>query len=165
MPGSMALAGYLLSVVAANVASVHWSVFAVAGLLIPAGTLFAGMTLTARDVIHDAMGTRWVAVDMAVGAGLSAVLASPGVAVASVAAFTVSELVDTLVYTWLRHRHRLIAVAVSNVAGLVTDSLLFVPLAFGSFAPVPGQVAGKAAATGLALVALHFGHRRAVARR
>lgn len=165
IPASMALAGYLFSVVAANAASVHWPVLALAGLLVPAGTLFAGMTLTARDLLHDAMGARWVVVGMAVGVALSAVFASPGVAVASVAAFTVSEFVDTLVYAWLRHRHRLVAVAVSNVAGLVTDSLLFVPLAFGSFAAVPGQVAGKTAATVLALAALYLAHRRAATRR
>lgn len=162
--GGMALAGYLFSVVAANIAAAHLPVLAVAGLLVPAGTLFAGLSLTARDLLHDIVGTRGLAAGMAAGAGLSAVLASPGVAVASVVAFTVSELVDALAYTWLHEGHCLIAVGVSNVAGLVTDSLLFVPLAFGSFAAVPGQVAGKTAATVLSLVALHLGRRRLATR-
>lgn len=158
--GGMALAGYLFSVVAANIAAVHLPVLALAGLLVPAGTLFAGLSLTARDLLHDIVGTR----GLAAGAGLSALLASPGVAVASVVAFTVSELVDALAYTWLHERHCLIAVGVSNVAGLVTDSLLFVPLAFGSFAAVPGQVAGKTAATVLSLVALHLARSRLATR-
>lgn len=159
------LAGYLFSVVAANIASAHLSALAFAGLVVPAGTLFAGASLTARDLLHDTMGVRGVAAGILVGAGLSTVFASPGIALASGVAFTASELVDALVYAQLRHRHRLVAVAVSNVAGLVSDSLLFVPLAFGSFAAVPGQVVGKTVATALTLVALHLGRCRAATRR
>jgi uncharacterized PurR-regulated membrane protein YhhQ (DUF165 family) len=127
--------------------------------------VFAGVSLTARDLLHDTVGVRGVAAGIVVGAGLSAVLASPGIAVASVVAFTASEFIDAMVYVRLRHRHRLIAVAVSNMAGLVSDTLLFVPLAFHSFAAAPGQVAGKTAATVLTLVALHLGRRRLVAQR
>jgi hypothetical protein len=35
----------------------------------------------------------------------------------------------------------------SNLVGLGIDSVLFVPLAFGSFAFVPGQILGKTVAT------------------
>lgn len=162
---SAALAVYLVSVVAANIASVHLPASAFAGLVVPTGTLFAGVSLTVRDLLHDRVGIRGLAAGMAAGAVLSAVFASPGIAVASVVAFTTSEFVDALVYARLRHRHRLIAIAVSNVAGFVSDSLLFVPLAFGDFAAVPGQVVGKSAATVLTLVALYLGRRRLATRR
>lgn len=99
--------GYLLSVVAANITSVHWPPIVVAGLVIPAGTVFAGTSLTARDLVHDRLGARGVAMGTAAGAGLSAVLASPQIAVASVVAFTASEILDALIYTRLRHRSRL----------------------------------------------------------
>lgn len=158
----MALAAYLFAVVAANIASVHLPALLVTGLVVPEGTLFAGASLTARDLLHDTVGGRGVTASIVVGAGLSAVLASPGIAVASAVAFTASELIDAMVYARLCHRHRLIAVAVSNTAGLVSDTLLFVPLAFHSFATAPGQVAGKTAATVLTLVALHLGRRRLV---
>jgi queuosine precursor transporter len=151
-----AMIGYLLSVVAANIASVHWPPFVVGGLVVPAGTVFAGTSLTARDLVHDRLGARGVAVGIAAGAGLSAVLGSPQIAVASVVAFTASEIVDALIYTRLRHRSRLGAVAASNMGGLVVDSVLFVPLAFGSFTAVPGQLVGKAVATLLTLAALQF---------
>lgn len=151
-----AMIGYLLSVVAANIASVHWPPLVVGGLIVPAGTVFAGTSLTARDLVHDRLGVRGVAVGIAAGAGLSAVLASPQIAVASVVAFTASEIVDALIYTRLRRRSRLGAVAASNMGGLVVDSALFVPLAFGSFTAVPGQLVGKAVATLLTLAALQF---------
>lgn len=151
-----AMIGYLLSVVAANIASVHWPPFVVGGLVVPAGTVFAGTSLTARDLVHDRLGTRGVAVGIAAGAGLSAVLASPQIAVASVVAFTASEIVDTLIYTRLRHRSRMGAVAASNTGGLMIDSALFVPLAFGSVTAVPGQLVGKALATLLTLAALRI---------
>ncbi|MBB5808899.1 hypothetical protein F4560_008667 [Saccharothrix ecbatanensis] len=138
--------GYLLSVVVANIASVYWSPLVVGGLIVPSGTVFAGTSLTARDLVHDWLGARRMAVAIAAGVGLSAVLASPQIAVASVVAFTASEIVDALIYTRLRHRSRLGAVAVSNTGGLMVDSALFVPLAFGSVTAVPGQLVGKAVA-------------------
>ncbi|MGW5049781.1 VUT family protein [Actinokineospora sp. NPDC004072] len=149
------MVGYLLSVVAANTASAHWPPLVVGGLVVPAGTLFAGAGLTARDLVHDTLGASGVAVGIAVGAGLSAVVASPRIAAASVVAFTASELVDALIYTRMRRRTRLGAVAVSNLGGLVVDSLLFVPLAFGDVTAVPGQIAGKTAATLATLAPLH----------
>lgn len=151
-----AMIGYLLSVVAANIASVHWPPLVVGGLVVPAGTVFAGTSLTARDLVHDRLGARGVAVGIAAGAGLSVVLASPQIAVASVVAFTASEIVDALIYTRLRDSSRLGAVAASNTGGLVVDSALFVPLAFGSFTAVPGQIVGKVVATLLTLVALQI---------
>jgi uncharacterized PurR-regulated membrane protein YhhQ (DUF165 family) len=156
MSAAAGMIGYLLSVVAANIASVHWPPFVFGGLLVPAGTVFAGTSLTLRDLVHDTLGGRGVAAGIGAGAGLSAVLASPQIAVASVVAFTASEIVDALIYTRLRRRTRLGAVAASNAVGLVVDSALFVPLAFGSFAAVPGQIVGKTAATLVTLAALHL---------
>lgn len=151
-----AMAVYLLSVVAANVASTHWAPLVIGGLVIPAGTVFAGATLTLRDLVHDTHGIRGVAAGIAAGAALSSVFASPEIAVASVVAFTASEIVDALIYTKLRHRSRLGAVAGSNAGGLVIDSVLFVPLAFGSVTAVPGQIVGKTVATFLTLAALQI---------
>jgi queuosine precursor transporter len=152
-----AMTGYLLSVVAANVASVHWPPLVIGGLSVPAGTVFAGTSLAARDLVHDTLGARAAAAGTAAGAALSAVLASPHIAVASVVAFTASEIADAVIYSWLRRRARLRAVAVSNAVGLVVDSALFVPLAFGSFVNVPGQIIGKSIATLLAIAAFHAG--------
>jgi hypothetical protein len=78
----------------------------------------------------------------------------------------VSECVDSLIYGRIRVRSRLGAVVGSNVVGLVSDSVLFVPLAFGSFAAVPGQILGKTVATVLTVAALLLAKiaRRAVSR-
>jgi len=146
--------GYLLSVVAANIASVHWPPLVIGGLLVPAGTVFAGISLTTRDLVHDKLGARGVVAGITAGAALSAVLASPQIAVASVAAFTASEIADALVYNRLRRRTRVGAVAISNAVGLVVDSALFAPLTFGNFAAVPGQIVGKSIATLLTVAAL-----------
>ncbi|GGS53863.1 VUT family protein [Actinokineospora fastidiosa] len=145
----------MLSVVAANVASVHCPPLVFGGLVVPAGTLFAGASLTLRDLVHDTAGIRGVTAGILTGAGLSAVVAGPQIAVASVLAFTASEVVDARIYARLRHRGRTAAVAASNAAGLVVDSVLFVPLAFGDLAAVPGQLVGKTLATALTLAALH----------
>jgi queuosine precursor transporter len=151
---ALLLAGYVGTIIAANWASTHWSVLPIGSLVVPAGTLCAGVTFTLRDLLHDTLGARNVAVSIALGAGLSWLLASPQMAVASAVAFAVSELLDTTIYTRLRTHSRLRAIVGSNLAGLLVDSVLFVPLAFGSFAVVPGQILGKTVATGLTLAAL-----------
>lgn len=157
---------YVGSVVMANWASTHWAALLVGSLIVPAGTLWAGVTLTLRDLLHEVLGTSGVIAAIVVGAWLSWSLASPQIAVASVVAFAVSEGVDSVVYGRIRVRSRLGAVVGSNVVGLVTDSVLFVPLAFGSFAAVPGQILGKTVATMLTVAALLVGKaaRRAVSR-
>jgi queuosine precursor transporter len=158
-------ASYVGSVVMANWASTHWAALLVGSLIVPAGTLWAGVTLTFRDLLHEALGIRGVIAAITVGAALSWSVASPQIAVASVVAFAVSEVVDSVVYGRIRVRSRLVAVVGSNVVGLVIDSVLFVPLAFGSFAAVPGQILGKTVAIVLTVAALLLAKtaRRAVA--
>ena len=58
------------------------------------------------------------------------------------------------VYGPLRARSLLGAVITSNTIGLVIDSVLFVPMAFGSFTAVPGQILGKTVATVLTVAVL-----------
>ena len=157
-------AAYAATIAGANWASTLWLALAVAGLHIPAGALFAGLAFTVRDLLQDAVGARTTLLAILLGAALSGLVAEPRIALASAAAFAVSELVDLAVYTPLRRRNQLAAVGLSNTVGLVVDSLLFLPLAFGSLTYLGGQLVGKAVTTVLA-VALLAGaraHRRAV---
>lgn len=147
-------AGYAATIAGANWASTLWPAVAVAGLQIPAGAFFAGLAFTVRDLLQEAVGTRTTLLAIAVGAALSGLVAEPRIALASVAAFAVSELVDFAVYTPLRHRSRIAAVGVSNAVGLLVDSLLFLPLAFGSLTYLAGQLVGKTATTVIAVAVL-----------
>ncbi|GAA0626593.1 hypothetical protein GCM10010174_52680 [Kutzneria viridogrisea] len=148
------LAAYVGTIVTANWASTHWSALLVGAVAVPAGTLWAGVTFTLRDLLHECLGGRGVLGAIAAGAGLSWLLASPQIAVASVLAFTVSELVGSIVYGRLRGWSVVGAVIGSNLVGLGIDSVLFVPLAFRSFAFVPGQILGKTVATVLTVAVL-----------
>ena len=149
---------YLGTIVAANWAITEFGVIPVGfGLLAPAGVLFAGLAFTLRDLLHET-GGRWaVLAAIAAGAGLSFAVASPALAAASAAAFGLSEALDWAVYEPLRRRRWLTAVAVSNVIGLVVDSVLFLWLAFGSLAFLPGQIVGKGWVTLAAIVLLAVG--------
>lgn len=159
---TLLVVAYVGSIVTANWTSTHLPTVDVGPLIVPAGTMLAGTTFTLRDLLHDTLTTQGVAVAIAVGAGLSLLLATPQIAVASVVAFATSELVDTVVYARLRARSWLRATVGSNIAGLLFDSALFVPLAFGTFAAIPGQVLGKTIATGLtvAVVQIARAHHR-----
>lgn len=161
--GPVALAGFIGSIVAANLLIEHMGVIGVGfGLAAPAGVLAAGLAFTFRDLTHEAYGWRGAVVAIVAGAWLSWTL-SAGVtldgglvslALASGLAFLLSELADLGVYAPLRRRHWLGAVLASNVVGLLVDSGLFLLLAFGSLDLLAGQVVGKLYMTALAVVLL-----------
>jgi uncharacterized PurR-regulated membrane protein YhhQ (DUF165 family) len=129
------------------------------GLMAPAGVYFAGLAFTFRDLVHERVGVRGVLVAITIGAICSWFI-SPTFAVASAVAFTFSELSDLAVYTPLRRRSWIGAVALSNTVGLVVDSALFLWLAFGSLDYIAGQIVGKAWMTILAVVILWIWRKR-----
>jgi hypothetical protein len=154
---------YIATIFAANLAILLIGPVPVGfGLMAPAGVYFAGLAFTLRDLAQDTLGKVAVLVAILIGAALSAAmsLVLPGpippvrLALASGSAFLFSELLDFAVYTPLRRRHWLGAVAASNAVGLVADSALFLSLAFGSLAFLPGQIVGKTTMTLLAIPAL-----------
>jgi queuosine precursor transporter len=146
------LAVYVGNIVLANWTPPHFSPLEVGTIAVSAGTLWAGLGFTLRDGLQEALGGRGVLGAIAAGAALSWLLASPQIAVASVLAFTISELAGSRVYGRLRGWSVLGAVIGSNRVGLGIDSALFVPLAFGGFALVPGHVLGKTIATMFTIV-------------
>jgi queuosine precursor transporter len=148
------LIGYVLSIVAANATLALVGLVPVGfGLLAPAGVLWAGVALTLRDVIQERLGRRAVFGAVVAGAVLSSAFA-PSFAVASGGAFLASELADFAVYTPIRRRHWLTAVAASNTVGLLIDSGLFLWLAFGSFDFLAGLIVGKLYVTIATIVVL-----------
>lgn len=145
----------MVTVVAANWAIETFGFVPVGfGLVAPAGVYFAGLAFGLRDVVDDILGRRAVLVCILTGGALS-YLVSPVFAVASAAAFILSELADLAVYTPLRERHWPTAALGSNLVGAIVDSALFLWLAFRSLDHLAGQVVGKAwmAGVGVALVA------------
>ena len=160
----MVLLAFVATIFAANWAIASFGLVPVGfGLAAPAGVYFAGLAFTLRDLVQDRLGRRAVVAAILAGAALSA-LVSGRFALASGAAFLVSELADFAVYTPLRARGRLRAVLASNLVGLVIDSALFLSLAFGSVAYLPGQVVGKLWATLAALALLWLWTRFSSAR-
>lgn len=160
-----AAAAFLLAIVGANYATSTWGMIPVGfGLTATAGTLLAGATFVLRDTLQQRTSRLPVVVLIVVGAGLSYLLSEPRIAVASGAAFLVSELADQLVYTPLRAHGYVRAAAASNTVGALVDTVLFLAIASIPVWPnVPGQMVGKLAVTG-AVVAVVVVVRRAVLR-
>lgn len=166
--GLLAAVLFVATVWAANYAVKEWGLVPVGfGLEAPAGVYFVGIAFTLRDVVHRALGRRVVVACIVVGASLSWLLEAnttiPGgvvsLAVASGIAFLLSELADLAVYEPIRARGWLPAVVLSNIAGILVDSALFLWLAFGSLAFFEGQVVGKAWMTALALPIIYLSRR------
>ena len=157
------IAFYIGTIVAANWATVHFGPVPVGlGLVAPAGVYFAGLAFTLRDLLHRAAGSAVVVIAIGTGGALSYILSTPALAIASATAFTVSELADLAVYQPLHRRRWLTAVVASNVVGFAVDSVLFLLMAFGSLAFLPGQLLGKALMTGLAWLILAVARRRQI---
>ncbi|MEU1372005.1 VUT family protein [Streptomyces sp. NPDC005803] len=130
------------------------------GYQAPAGVYMVGLALILRDAVQQLLGRRSALYAVATGAAVSYLLADQALALASVAGFVVSELADTLVYTWLRGRRLLVgAVLAASAAGLVLDSVLFLGIAFHSQEFLAGQILAKTYMT-LAAVAAIAAYRR-----
>lgn len=165
---------FVATVVLANYLTTRFGFVPVGfGLSATAGTFIVGVTLALRDVIQDAAGRRIVLAAVAAGAILSFVVSDPHIAAASCAAFLISELLDLAVYTPLRARARFgdrrwsVAVLASTVVGAITDTVVFVGVAFGPaliLPAMPGQLVGKLWATVVFLV-VGWGFGRALFRK
>lgn len=123
------------------------------GLMAPSGVLIVGIAFVLRDLVQRRLGKNWTLLAIALGAALSALLAPPTLVLASGCAFALSELADFAIYTPLQRRGLVLAVLVSSLVGLFVDSVLFLQLAFGGLAYLPGQVVGK---TWMVLLSLPF---------
>ena len=119
-------------------------------ILSPSGVLAVGLSFTFRDLVQRRLGWKAAFVAIVIGAGLSALL-DPALALASGVTFLIAETLDLAVYTPLQRRNLVAAVVGSNVVGIVTDSIIFLTLAFGSLSHLDGQIIGKAWMTLLAL--------------
>jgi uncharacterized PurR-regulated membrane protein YhhQ (DUF165 family) len=173
--GVVALAGFVGCVWLANWMLTTYGFWHLPGTpySVPAGVYVVGLSFGLRDAVQERLGPWWVLPGIAAGAALSCLLSDPvvtpegievasalRVAVASGIAFTLSELADFAFYTPLRNRSWTGAVAVSNVVGAVTDSVLFLWLCFGSLDFVQGQVIGKVAMTAFAFPIVWWARRR-----
>lgn len=165
-------AAFVGTIVAANWALARYGIVGIGfGLAAPAGVYFAGLAFGLRDALHELGGRAWVLAAIVAGAGVSFfagdAVTIPGgyapLAVASGAAFALSELADLAVYEPLRRRQWSAAVVASNVVGAVVDSVLFLVLAFGSPAHWFGNTVGKVYMVAAALPVVWLA-RRAVSR-
>lgn len=153
--GPAAFLFYSAMPVLANLAIALFGMVPVApGLAAPAGVYFAGAALGLRDLVQHLLGKRWAIYAILAGAAVS-YLFTPEFAIASGAAFLLSEMLDFAVYTPLKARgHVYLAVLASNTVGLAVDSICFLLLAFGSLDYLAGQIVGKAEMTIVALALL-----------
>jgi queuosine precursor transporter len=123
------------------------------GVMAPSGVLMIGVALVLRDLVQRRLGVGYSVGAVIAGAVISMLLAPPSLVIASGVAFLLSEFADLAVYTPLVRRGLVGAVVMSSLAGLVVDSIVFLWLAFGSLAFLPGQVIGK---TWMVLLSIPF---------
>jgi len=142
--GLIILANWLASLAPAHVMTV-WPTDYIA----PYAVGIIGLVLVMRDWIQQARGL-WYAIPLMLVAGVTSYLIGLAtgwsiqkIALASIAAFVVSESVEALVFTPLRKRWFVTSVALSATVGVALDSYAFLSLAFGSLAFFWGQFWGK----------------------
>lgn len=133
------------------------------GFIVTAGTYAAGAALVLRDGVQRTATRAVLLAAIVVGSVVSAYTSSPALAVASGIAFLASELVDTAVFTPLRHRLPL-AVVASSLASAPVDTVLFLHLAGFpvTWQAIAGQLVVKTAIALLVAALLEWRGRRAV---
>ncbi|MCG8442161.1 MAG: VUT family protein [Caulobacterales bacterium] len=86
-------------------------------------TIATGLVLVFRDFAQRQIG-HWVLVAMAIALGLSVWVAGPEIALASGAAFAISELVDWALFTFTRYRLST-RIMLSSLIAAPLDSIVF----------------------------------------
>lgn len=107
--------------------------------------IITGLVLVVRDFAQREIG-HWIFVPLLIAVGLSYAMAGPEIALASGAAFLVSEMVDWAVYTFT-HKPLSTRVMISSVAGAPVDTLVFL---MGANLIVPGILAPSTLITSIA---------------
>lgn len=122
------------------------------GYLAPGGVFAIGGVLVLRDWLNQ-LDTKLSLALIPVASGLSYGIGEAAgwsslqkIALASVAAFLISEGVEWVVFAPIRKRSLTLGVALSGSVGIALDSYVFLSLAFGSLAFFDGQMIGKAEA-------------------
>jgi len=92
-------AAYVAAIVAVNIGFVYVTLVPIWGEMFPPMSLVVGAVFILRDFAQREIGHHILAA-MGVGAALSYLMADPYVALASLVAFLISELVDWYVYTF-----------------------------------------------------------------
>ncbi|HMN15837.1 MAG TPA: queuosine precursor transporter [Bellilinea sp.] len=185
------VSGYITLQLVADVAAAK--IIDAWGLTLPAGTFVFALTFTWRDMLHKRLGKEWAraAIVTAALCNLAMVLyflfaislppavfwenqdafdATLGItwriALASIVAEVVSELLDTEVYHVLVQRvpsrHQYLRVLGSNIVSLPVDSFIFATLAFGGtmgmsalWSVIKGQIVFKAIVTAISLPGIY----------
>ena len=115
--------GYIVLIVLVNIGFTIVPLVPLFGEMFPPMSLVVGLIFVARDYAQREIGHR-VIVAMLFAGFLSWAMADPYVALASVVAFFISELIDWLVYSWSwQSFHQ--RVLISSVAATPVDSSVF----------------------------------------
>ena len=129
---------YLLSILLGNAFVIWFGIVTVAGLSFPAGVVWIGLTFSFRDFVQRHWGD-WATWAWMIAASLITLFFNLEIALASMAAFFVSESLDWLFFRVLK-RSFASRVVWSNLVSCPVDSLVFVLLAFGPIWPaIVGQ--------------------------
>jgi|TARA_R110000744_G_scaffold130904_6_gene238739 hypothetical protein len=96
------------------------------GEMFPIMSLVVGLIFVSRDFAQREIGHR-VILAMIVAAGISYVMADPFVAIASLAAFTFSELADWTIYTFTKKEFKQ-RVLISSAVATPVDSVIFLTM-------------------------------------
>lgn len=133
---------YVVLIILANIFAALWRVPLPFGLMVTAGVFFFAPIFTIRDRIQVDRGVKWVYLLIGISALVSWlagwVMGMPllaRISGASVAAFLVSETLDTMVFTVMRKSFTQRAL-ISNFFSAFVDSLIFIGLAFGVVWPL-----------------------------
>lgn len=136
------------------------------GLRAPAGVFCIGAILVLRDWFQQIAGLRRSLLLVYVAGAASYLVGEAAgwtslqkIALASVAAFTVSETLEAAVFTPLRRRNLTAGVALSATVGNAVDSWLFLTLAFSSTAFFWGQFWGKSEMVAIGVMLTLFRRR------
>jgi len=124
---------YMLSILLGNLFVIQFGIVKVFGLTFPAGVVFIGLTFSFRDFVQRKWGdwACWIWMGLAI---IITFFLNQKVALASVAAFGISEFIDWFIFKFLKVSLKK-RIMFSNLISCPLDSAIFVTITFGWFWP------------------------------
>lgn len=114
---------YITTIVTSNLLMIWLPMIEMLGTMIPPAIIAFGFVFVVRDFAQRVLG-HYVVVPMGIAAALTFLLAGPAIAMASLTAFVISEIVDWAIFSSL-NRSFSQRVALSSFLGVLVDTFVF----------------------------------------
>lgn len=109
----------------------------------PSGVIWAGLALVLRDLLQRSTNVKFAIAAVIIGTIINYGLVDPAIALGACSAYFLSEISDTIIYSFLQKYNLVMAIIISACVGVFIDTFVFLQISFHDLSFFKGQLIGK----------------------